>query len=140
MSTAFMLRDRKRAFDALTTPDCHWGPCFNCGVPSAAGFDCETGQDGPRQLLVRLAGGKREWRYVGPPGDPRRLAGADDGETASPPIAPAGDEDARANVDAGHREGRSWLHELLENEMQSKGAGLQGLASLVEAAGGESTG
>jgi hypothetical protein len=43
-------------------------------------------------------------------------------------------------VDAGHREGRGWPHELLENEMQSKGAGLQGLASLVEAAGGESTG
>jgi hypothetical protein len=87
-----------------------------------------------------LAGAKREWRYVGPPGDPRRLAGADDHETASRQVDPAGDADARANVEAGHREGRGWPYELLENEMQSKGAGLRGLASLVEAAGGESTG
>jgi len=34
---------------------------------------------------------------------------------------------------------RGWPYELLGSEMQSKDAGLKGLASLVEAAGGEST-
>jgi hypothetical protein len=36
--------------------------------------------------------------------------------------------------------GRGWPYDLLGSEMQSKNAGLMGLASLVEAAGGESTG
>lgn len=72
VSTAFMLRDRKRALAATTTPDCHWGPCSNCGVPSAAGFGCETGEDGPRRMLLAVGDTGREWRYVGPPGDPRR--------------------------------------------------------------------
>ena len=35
---------------------------------------------------------------------------------------------------------RGWPYDLLGTEMQSKNAGLNGLASLVEAAGGETTG
>ena len=41
---------------------------------------------------------------------------------------------------AGNGERRGWPYDLLGTEMQSKDAGLKGLASLVEAAGGESTG
>jgi hypothetical protein len=45
-----------------------------------------------------------------------------------------------ANVDGGRDERRGWPYDLLGSEMQSKDASLTGLASLVEAAGGESTG
>ena len=72
VSKEFMLRDRKRALAAKTTVDCHWGPCSNCGVPAATGFACDTGEQGPRQELVRVGDEGRGWRYVGPPGDPRR--------------------------------------------------------------------
>jgi hypothetical protein len=91
-SEAFLLRDRKRAIASKTTPDCHWGPCANCGVPAATGFACDTGEQGPRRLLVRVGDGAAEagaaaggrpgtahrvrpverFAYVGPPGDPRR--------------------------------------------------------------------
>jgi hypothetical protein len=40
--------------------------------------------------------------------------------------------------DRGER--RGWPYDLLGTDMQSKSAGLKGLASLVEAAGGESMG
>jgi radical SAM family uncharacterized protein len=126
VSAAFLLRERKRAMAALATVDCHWGPCSNCGVPAATGFACETGEKGPRRLLVDLGDGGREWRYVGPPGDSRREASAIEG---------GGD-----NVEAGRGKRRGWPYDLLGSEMQSKDAGLAGLASLVEAAGGESTG
>jgi hypothetical protein len=43
------------------------------------------------------------------------------------------------NVDSGRRE-RSGPHANCGSQMQSKDAGLKGLASPVEAAGGESTG
>jgi hypothetical protein len=56
--------------------------------------------------------------------------------TANPPAAEGGGD----NVAAGHGERRDWPYDLLGTEMQSKDAGLKGLASLVEAAGGESTG
>jgi hypothetical protein len=135
VSLAFMLRDRKRALAAMTTLDCHWGPCSNCGVPAATGFGCELGTEGPRRLLRigdEAAGGAGSgaggWRYVGPPGDPRR-------ETAR---AGAAAGDAGDNVEAAAGE-RGWPYDLLGSEMQSKDAGLKGLASLVEAAGGEST-
>jgi radical SAM superfamily enzyme YgiQ (UPF0313 family) len=135
VSLAFMLRDRKRALAAMTTVDCHWGPCGNCGVPAATGFGCEMGTDGPRRLLRigdEAAGGAGSgaggWRYVGPPGDPRR---------ATAPAGPAAG-DAGDNVEAAAGE-RGWPYDLLGSEMQSKDAGLKGLASLVEAAGGEST-
>ncbi len=71
VSPAFLLRERKRALAALATADCHWGPCSNCGVPAATGFACDTGESGPRRLLVSMGDG-REWRYLGPPGDARR--------------------------------------------------------------------
>jgi radical SAM superfamily enzyme YgiQ (UPF0313 family) len=72
VSPAFMLRDRQRALEARTTPDCHWGPCTNCGVPAATGFACQTGEAGPRRSLVSVGDAGRGWQYVGPPGDPRR--------------------------------------------------------------------
>jgi radical SAM family uncharacterized protein len=72
VTTAFMLRDRKRALAAATTPDCHWGPCSNCGVPAATGFACETGDEGPRRMLVRVGETGNGWHFIGPPGDPRR--------------------------------------------------------------------
>lgn len=75
VSPAFMLRDRKRALKALTTPDCHWGPCSNCGVPAATGFACDTGRQGPRQLLVAMGADEPRWSYVGPPGERRRKQG-----------------------------------------------------------------
>jgi radical SAM family uncharacterized protein len=116
VSTEFLLRDRERAQSALATADCHWGPCSNCGVPGGTGFACDRGEAGPRRLLVAGGDEERSWRYVGPPGDPRRVG--------------------RDNVNGG----RGWPYDLLGSEMQSKDAGLIGLASLVEAAGGESTG
>jgi hypothetical protein len=74
VSPAFLLRERKRAMAALTTADCHWGPCSNCGVPAATGFACDTGDSGPRRSLVDVGDEGRGWRYQGPPGDPRRAA------------------------------------------------------------------
>jgi radical SAM family uncharacterized protein len=127
VSAAFLLRDRKRALAGRATPDCHWGPCSNCGVPAATGFACQTGAQGPRQLLVGVGEAGSGWRYVGPPGDPRRIV-----ESAA--------EDGGAMVKA-DRDGRSGQpYDLLGSEMQSKDAGPGGLASPVEAAGGESTG
>ena len=126
VSTAFLLRDRKRAFDAMTTIDCHWGPCSNCGVPAATGFACETGEQGPRRLLLNVGDGERSWQYVGPPGDQRRVGGSASDATG-------------ANVDGGRDGRRGWPYDLLGSEMQSKDASLTGLASLVEAAGGESS-
>jgi hypothetical protein len=142
VSADFLARERRRALAALTTADCHWGPCSNCGVPAATGFACDTGEDGPRRLLLQLGDTGRGWRYVGPPGDPRRLAGtavsgrSDEAATANPPAAEGGGD----NVATGNGERRGWPYDLLGTEMQSKDAGLKGLASLVEAAGGESTG
>ena len=133
VSTAFLLRDRERGLAAGTTSDCHWGPCANCGVSDATGFACDMGDAGPRRLLVEVgeAGEVREegrgWRYVGPPGDERRR-----GVVA---LDSVGD-----NVEAGRGERRGWPYDLLGSDMQSKDAGLKGLASLVEAAGGESSG
>jgi radical SAM family uncharacterized protein len=130
-----LARDYRRALSGKNAADCHWGPCYNCGVPVATGFECQTGEQGPRQLLVRPEAGETEpgdgvaaetkvgrWRYVGPPGDPRRQ-GAVDG---------AADSDNGAAT--------SWPYNLMGTNVQSKNAGLSGLASLVEAAGGESTG
>jgi radical SAM family uncharacterized protein len=132
----FLARDYRRAMSAETLPDCHWGPCYNCGVPAATGFECQTGEQGPRQLLrpeaanlepcsapaVEKPAGR--WRYVGPPGDPRRHIAP---ESAAPDAA-----------DGGARE--SWPYNLVGSKVQSKSAGLSGLASLVDAAGGESSG
>ena len=89
VSPAFLLRERKRAIAAFTTPDCHWGPCSNCGVPSATGFACDTGESGPRRLLVDFERDGAGWRYVGPPGDPRRTAGVHKAErrVAMPSVA-----------------------------------------------------
>jgi hypothetical protein len=91
------------------------------------------GDAGPRRLLVEVGeAGEvgeegRGWRYVGPPGDARRLEGV--------ALDSVGD-----NVEAGRGERRGWPYDLLGSDMQSKDAGLKGLASLVEAAGGESSG
>jgi hypothetical protein len=62
------------------------------------------------------------WRYVGPPGDPRRA-----------------DSSGRGAGGRRHGSATMWPYNLLGSDMQSKNAGLSGLASLVEAAGGEST-
>jgi radical SAM family uncharacterized protein len=80
----FLAAEYRRALAATTTPDCHWGPCYNCGVPEATGFECRTGRQGPRSLLLapeagRDAGapvqaGAGRWHYLGPPGDARRRA------------------------------------------------------------------
>jgi len=116
----FLSREHGLALAARSVPDCHWGPCYNCGATAATGFDCDTGKQGPRQLLVRqetngnLGGTSPQWRYVGPPGDPRRVEGAPSG--------------------------CHWPYDLIGVDMESKSAGLRGLASLVEAAGGESMG
>ena len=83
VSPAFLLRDRKRALAARVTPDCHWGPCSNCGVPAATGFACQTGDVGPRRLLVDVGEAGRTWRYTGPPGDPRRRVSAPAGPGAN---------------------------------------------------------
>jgi radical SAM family uncharacterized protein len=56
VSREFLLRERKRASRFLTTPDCHWGPCSNCGVPAATGFACDSGEQGPRALSGALKG------------------------------------------------------------------------------------
>jgi radical SAM family uncharacterized protein len=135
VSNAFLRRDRKRALAARTTPDCHWGPCANCGVPAATGFACDTGEQGPRQMLINVGGGDDgtrgpadgRWRYVGPPGDPRRFG-------------PAGSPGSGDNVESDRAPGRGWPYDRMGTEVQSKDAGLEGLASLVEAAGGESSG
>ncbi|HEX8939954.1 MAG TPA: TIGR03960 family B12-binding radical SAM protein [Candidatus Limnocylindrales bacterium] len=110
----FLETDFRRSQAGRTVEDCHWGACYDCGIPAATGFACQTGEQGPRQLLVQLddRAARRRWRYVGPPGDPRR--DADDG--------------------------RAWPANLLGTDMQSKNAGLGGLAALVEAAGGERSG
>jgi hypothetical protein len=125
VSSAFLLRDRKRAQAAMATADCHWGPCGNCGVPAATGFACDTGEQGPRMLLTKIGDDGPGWQYVGPPGDPRRLGGV---------ASASGD-----NVEAAAGESFGWPYDLLGSEMQSKDAGLKGLASLVDEAGGETT-
>jgi radical SAM family uncharacterized protein len=120
VSAEFLAQEHERALGGRTVADCHWGPCYNCGATAATGFDCDTGKQGPRQLLVRqetngnLGGTSPQWRYVGPPGDPRRVEGAPSG--------------------------CHWPYDLIGVDMESKSAGLRGLASLVEAAGGESMG
>ena len=116
----FLARDWQRALAGKIAADCHWGPCYNCGVPAATGFECQTGEDGPRQLLRQPEGvepSSRRWLYVGPPGDPRRQV--------------VGSREVAAH---------SWPYDLMGTDVQSKNAGLSGLASLVDAAGGESTG
>jgi radical SAM family uncharacterized protein len=144
----FLARDYERALSGKTTADCHWGPCYNCGVPAATGFECQTGEQGPRALLVRPEAGGIEpggdaeaetettkvgrWRYVGPPGDPRRHGSVVPSVDGGDPAAgdPSGPEGATT----------TWPYDLMGTKVQSKSAGLSGLASLVEAAGGESTG
>jgi radical SAM superfamily enzyme YgiQ (UPF0313 family) len=44
----FLVREYRRALEARTTSDCHWGPCFRCGVPAATGYRCDVGEQGPR--------------------------------------------------------------------------------------------
>ena len=145
VSGDFLLRDRRLALAGRTTADCHWGPCSNCGAPAVTGFDCDTGDQGPRRMLISGGGGtvgdeggtgpsSRRWRYLGPPGDARR---SDVAAAASIGAAAycAGDN---VNLDRAPRRGRS--HDMLGTQMQSKDAGTNGLASPVEAAGGENSG
>jgi radical SAM family uncharacterized protein len=119
VSAEFLAQERGRALAGRTVADCHWGPCYNCGASAATGFQCDTGEQGPRQLLRRVDGSDGaetgpQWRYVGPPGDPRR------GDPATAEC--------------------TWPYDLMGVDVESKSAGLRGLASLVEAAGGESMG
>ena len=148
----FLARDYRRALSGQSVADCHWGPCYNCGVPAATRFECQTGEHGPRALLVRPETGETEpgdgvaavtklgrWRYVGPPGDPRRQGSADGAAGRGDGAAERGDgaADERNRPEAAMT---SWPYNLMGTNVQSKSAGLSGLASLVEAAGGESTG
>ena len=121
VSKEFMLRERERALAARATPDCHWGPCSNCGVPSATGFACDTGEQGPRQML-RVGDEGRGWRFVGPPGDSRRAAAL-----------------AGGTVEGARRDPRDRPGDLLGTEMQSKDTRQSASSSPVEAAGGESS-
>ena len=149
----FLARDYGLALSGKTVADCHWGPCFNCGVPTATGFECRTGEQGPRQLLVRPEAAEAEpgdgaaaeesssrWHYVGPPGDPRRQSSA---ALAAAGTAAGVVSDDAAVADSGDNAedtAMAWPSNLLGTKVQSKNAGLSGLASLVDAAGGESTG
>jgi hypothetical protein len=82
VSAEFLAHERERSLAGETAADCHWGPCHNCGVPAATGFACDTGEQGPRRLLLAPGGGRRRWRYMGPPGDPRRQGGDGSGNAA----------------------------------------------------------
>ena len=149
----FLARDYGLALSGKTVADCHWGPCFNCGVPTATGFECRTGEQGPRQLLVRPEAGEAEpgdgvvaeegssrWRYVGPPGDPRRHGSVGGAAAGTAPDVAPGDAAVADASDNAEDIAMSWPSNLLGTKVQSKNAGLSGLASLVDAAGGESTG
>ena len=172
VTRAFLAADYRRALSGETVADCHWGPCYKCGVPAATGFECQTGEQGPRQLLIRPEAGAAgagdavaagtngsRWRYVGPPGDPRRLGSAAEGAPegalteVAPDDAPAEGQVAEGALTEGVTADRAvaegavaqgatiaWPYNLMGTNVQSKNAGLSGLASLVEAAGGESTG
>jgi hypothetical protein len=139
----FLARDWQRALSGKIAADCHWGPCYNCGVPAATGFACQAGEQGPRRMLLSprttadgeiggeagpIGANDGRWRYIGPPGDPRRLA----------PDEAAGPTASAATVTS--------VRQALGSEMESKDAGLSvrpvppGLASPVVAAGDESTG
>jgi radical SAM family uncharacterized protein len=82
VTEAFLQREWTRSREARTIPDCHWDACYDCGIPAATGFACQTGEAGPRASLVTvepLRPGtddervRRRWAYMGPPGDPRRV-------------------------------------------------------------------
>jgi radical SAM family uncharacterized protein len=62
VSTEFLLRERRRGLASKTTADCHWGPCLNCGIPASTGFACDTGERGPRQMLISVGGGRASER------------------------------------------------------------------------------
>ncbi len=132
----FLEVDFRRSRSGRTAEDCHWGPCYNCGIPAATGFACQTGEEGPRQMLVQVepASGRRRWQYVGPPGDARRRDGPAEYAGAAG-SAGTGRPEAIAEPPGTGRQ--SWPYRLLGTDVQSKNAGLAGLASLVEAAGGE---
>jgi radical SAM family uncharacterized protein len=71
VSAGFLARERERSLAGETVADCHWGPCCNCGVPAATGFACDTGEQGPRRLLLapnEAGEARRRWRYIGPSG------------------------------------------------------------------------
>ena len=103
----------------------------------------ETGETEPGDGVA--AGTKLgRWRYVGPPGDfagrarpaVRSNAAAVRSNAAAAPDVIS----ARQTGRTGPGRGNNWPHNLMGTNVQSKSAGLSGLASLVEAAGGESTG
>jgi radical SAM family uncharacterized protein len=129
VSGEFLLRDRKRGLAAKTTVDCHWGPCSNCGVAAATGFACDTGEEGPRHLMLRVGddgasvggpGGRAprpvdRFRYVGPPGDPRRIAPANGRPSAGGPEA----EVPGAAGDSGHVVSAGWPDDLPATPLES---------------------
>jgi radical SAM family uncharacterized protein len=112
VSADFLIRESRRAEAAKTTADCRWGPCYKCGVPEATGYRCQTGEQGPRVLR------------------------------ASPPAGGGADPEVDGRPGAGSQaaESRSGHQVRLGVGVQSKNAGLSGLASPVEAAGGETGG
>ena len=97
VTAAFLQKEWERSREEATIPDCHWDACYDCGVPAATGFDCRTGEDGPRAMLVAvepLRPGtddervRRRWTYTGPPGDPRRAGNARAAATGAPAGVP----------------------------------------------------
>ena len=151
----FLVQDHTRALAGETVADCHWGPCYNCGVPEATGFACQAGEQGPRRMLrmppASAEGGvdgeagpvsanNGRWRYIGPPGDSRRLA---PDEAAGPEPSVASAISATSVAQAAKT---SSVGQAQGSEMESKDARLAArpvppsLASPVVAAGDESTG
>jgi hypothetical protein len=76
------------------------------------------------------------WNYVGPPGE-GRMDSSPSVEGRNLNVATDHDRDSSSEPVA---RSAGWPYDLLGTEMQSKNVGLKGLASLVEAASGETSG
>ena len=141
-------------------PDATDFPCDTAGdgprqllVGFERGEDGVVGGDGPvtegrNEGGAAIGGRPARWRFVGPPGEARVSASGPQawplaGDEASADEASADEASADgapdANVSGGGR-GAAWPYDLLGTPMQSKNASLNGLALLVEAAGGEKGG
>ncbi len=111
----FLIREYKKALAARTTADCHWGPCYKCGVPAATGYRCDTGEQGPRSLRRPPNPATRPDRPDFSGGGAQAASGRNDVATA------------QSGPEAG-------------STMQSKSASPMGPTSPVVAAGGETVG
>ncbi|MGA3058038.1 MAG: TIGR03960 family B12-binding radical SAM protein [Candidatus Limnocylindrales bacterium] len=121
VSSEFLLRERKRAVEGRTTPDCRSGPCARCGLPASTGFACDTGERGPRRTT-------------------QSTPELDRIRAAQPRVARSG---GRGTVDFARAETSGQTAsvgmQMQSDQTQSKDAGSRDSSSPVEAAGGEST-